>query len=352
MPSLLTIVATATAVALSTGCTSSPSPTADTERRPSATASAPSAQATRVRVLVDTDANNELDDQHALAYVLLNGDTFDVEGITVNATRGGGDIRQQVEEARRVLALCTLEGRIPLHGGANGSFTQIRPHLAEARFDGADAVNFIIERARAAGDARLVLLPIGKLTNVALALAKDPAIAAKVRIVWLGSNYPEPGEYNQENDLEAVRYVLSVDVPFEIATVRYGKGTGTDAVRVTREEIGARMPGRGPRATTPVTGRHGQAFRTFGDYSVNLFEHIELDGTPPSRALYDMAAAAILKNPAWARAQEQPAPALVGERWEERPNNPRRITVWTHFDREAIVADFHETLAQPVLAAP
>ena len=49
--------------------------------------------ATRIPVIVDTDANNELDDQHALAYVLLNGDTFDVEGVTVNATRGGGDIR-------------------------------------------------------------------------------------------------------------------------------------------------------------------------------------------------------------------------------------------------------------------
>ena len=72
--------------------------------------------------------------------------------------------------------------------------------------------------------------------------------------MWLGSNYPDKGEYNQENDLDAVRYVLSVDVPFEIATVRYGKGTGTDAVRVTRDEIGKRMPGKGPRAASPVTG--------------------------------------------------------------------------------------------------
>src|SRR4029453_2741022 len=43
--------------------------------------------APRLRGLVDTDANNELDDQHALAYLLFNGRSFDVEGITVNATR-------------------------------------------------------------------------------------------------------------------------------------------------------------------------------------------------------------------------------------------------------------------------
>jgi hypothetical protein len=40
----------------------------------------------RIRVILDTDANNELDDQHAIAYLLFNGDYFDVEGITVNKT--------------------------------------------------------------------------------------------------------------------------------------------------------------------------------------------------------------------------------------------------------------------------
>ena len=73
-------------------------------------------------------------------------------------------------------------------------------------------------------------------------------------------------------------------------------------------------------------GRHGEAFRTFGDYSVNLFAHIEFDRTPPSRALYDVGAAAILKNPAWAT-RGQRAPALVGKHWEDRANNPRKIVI-------------------------
>jgi hypothetical protein len=133
--------------------------------------------------------------------------------------------------------------------------------------------------------------------------------------------------------------------------VRYGTGTGTDAVRVTRGEIGTRMPGKGPRTTSPVTGRHGGTFTTFGDYSVSLFEHIELDGNPPSRALFDMAAAAILKNPKWARREEIPAPALVGEHYVPSTTNPRRIVVWTHFDREAILADFFATMDRPVLVS-
>ena len=307
----------------------------------------------RPRVLIDADANNELDDQHALAYVLLNGDDFDLVGITVNATKGGGDIRGHYEEARRVIALCAQDGKVPLKAGANGSFAQIRPKVTQPNYDGKLAVDFIIQQAHASPAGQpLVLVPIGKLTNVALALAKDPTIAAKVRIVWLGSNYPEPGEYNQDNDPESLRFVLAQDVPFEMVTVRYGKPSGTDAIRVTPDEVKAKFAGRGPKVGAPVTGRHGKAFQTFGDYALNLFEHIEMNGNPPSRALYDLAAAAIVKTPAWAKARVHPAPALVGKKWEERPNNPRRITIWEDFNRAAIIGDFEETLAKPVLGRP
>ena len=312
---------------------------------------AASAQAPALtRVLLDTDANNELDDQHAIAYLLFSGDAFDVEGITVNRTRGGGDVERQAEEAERIVTLAGLRRVFPVIRGANGSFAEIAPHVREKRFDGSAAVDEIIRQAKASGTQRLVLLPVGKLTNVALALHKDPSIASKVRIVWLGSNYPEPGEYNQENDEGALQYILDTDVPFEIALVRYGTPSGTDHVRVTREEIHERMPGKGPRIRAPITGRHGGKFATFGDYSVNLFDHIELSGTPPSRALYDMAAVAIVKNPAWAHSVRIPAPRLVAGKWVERPDNRRTIVLWERFDRDAILADFYATMDRPVLA--
>ncbi|MDB4892157.1 MAG: Inosine/uridine-preferring nucleoside hydrolase [Gemmatimonadetes bacterium] len=309
-----------------------------------------SGQRGRTRVLLDTDANNEVDDQHAIAYMLFNGNAFDVVGITVNRTRGGGNVEQQAKEAERVVKLAGLERRFTVTRGANGSFNEIVRHIGETAFDGSAAVDLIIRRAHEPSALRLVLLPIGKLTNIALALKKDPSIASKVRIVWLGSNYPEPGEYNQENDEPALSYILDVDVPFEIALVRYGTSSGTAAVRVTREEIRAKMAGKGPRVAGPVTGRNGGRFTTFGDYSIDLFEHINLDGNPPSRALFDMAAVAIVKNPAWAHAALIPAPKLVSGKWVERPNNTRRITLWENFDREAILKDFFASMDRPVLA--
>jgi hypothetical protein len=136
-----------------------------------------------------------------------------------------------------------------------------------------------------------------------------------------------------------------------MVTVRYGKPSGTDAIRVTRADVASRFAGRGPRVQPAVQGRDGGAFTTFGDYSVDLFARITLDGNPPSRALYDLAALAILKNPRWATARTHPAPALVGSRWEERPTNPRRITVWEHFGRDAIVGDLQATLERRTSAA-
>jgi purine nucleosidase len=307
-------------------------------------------QAERIRVILDTDANNELDDQHAIAYLLFSGEVFDVEGITVNRTFNGGEVEKHFAEAERVVRLCSLHPDVPIFRGADGNFEEIKGQLNNPAFDGADAVNFIIEQAHATTGERLVLLPVGKLTNIALALEKDPSIGEKVRIVWLGSNYPDPGEYNQDNDEASMNFILDFDVPFEIVTVRYGKPSGTDAVRASLEEIRARMPGLGPRVDEPVVGRHGQAVTTFGDYSVNLFEHIDLHGDPPSRALFDMAAVAIVKNPDWAEAKTIPAPILVDKKWQERPSNQRTVVIWENFDQKAIMADFYRTMehAEPV----
>ena len=298
----------------------------------------------RIRLILDTDANNEIDDQHAIAYTLFNRDVFDVEGITVNATWGGGPVQNHYDEAERIVTLCGLEDVIDVYLGADGDFEDIRPNLDEPDFDGHEAVDFIIERAMADDDRELVLLPIGKLTNIALALEKEPAIADNVRIVWLGSNYPSTGEYNKENDRGAAQYLMDADVHFEIATVRYGEPSGTDAVRATLEDIREIMPGMGPNIDDPITGRHGGEHTTWGDYSVSLFENYPMDGDPPGRPLFDMAAVAIVKNPDWAESTTMPAPALEDlddGGWEERPDNPREIILWEHFDRDAIMADFY-----------
>ncbi|MEP3208004.1 MAG: nucleoside hydrolase [Maribacter sp.] len=306
----------------------------------------------KIKLIFDTDANNELDDQHALAYLLLNGNTFDVRGITVNATINGKGIQGHYDEAERVMQLCNLKDSIPLLKGAEGNFATIAQNFDANSYDGQEGVDFILEQTK---KDTVIIVAVGKLTNIALALKKDPSFANRTKIVWLGSNYPAPGEYNQDNDTIAMNYVLNSKVPFEMVTVRYGEPSGTDAVAVTQDEINKKMPGLGPKAAAPITGRHGGTFETFGDYSVNLFTHIFdeahiAQNENSSRPLFDMVALAILKNSSWAETKSIPAPIFINNTWVERPKNNRQMLIWENFEKEAILNDFYKTIEFPVLA--
>ena len=296
------------------------------------------------KVIFDTDANNELDDQHALAYLLFNGDDFEVDAVTVNATYNGGDLEAHYQEAARVLQLCNLDSKIPLLNGSNASFEEINKNWDPKQFDGMEAVDHMLSVTR---NDSISIIAVGKLTNIALALQKDPDFARRTRIIWLGSNYPEPGEYNQDNDTIAMNYVLNSNIPFEMVTVRYGKPSGTDAVNVTQDEINSKMPGLGVKSSRTVTGRHGGQFDNFGDYSVSLFKYIDYHSDPPSRALFDMVAVAILKDPSWGRVRDIPAPVLIDNQWVDRPDNRRQIRIWEYFDKEALLDDFFEVMQDP-----
>ncbi len=300
--------------------------------------------APRIPVILDTDANNELDDQHAIAYLVQNQEVFDIRGITVNATWNGGPAEEHFREAMRILTLFNEQEAIEVKKGANASFAETRGQLDEPGFDGEEAVDFIISEARKYNDQELVLLPIGKLTNIALALEKAPEIAGNVRIVWLGSNYPQPGEYNLDNDVSALQYLLNTGVHFEIVTVSYGRPTGTAAVKVSIMEVDSVMPGMGPEIEGSITGRHGGEFNNFGDYAVNLFHHIKLEGEPPSRSLYDLGAVAVVKNPGWASTRVVRGPVYDSTGWTADPSTDREIIVWENFERDSIVEDLYKSL--------
>ncbi len=298
---------------------------------------------TRTPVIFDTDANNELDDQHAMAYLFYNQDTFDVLGVTVNTTMGGGNIDSQYAEAERIMKLCAID-TIPLIKGADKSFKEILPTIDSAKFDGSDAVAFITKAAHENTTGKLIVIAVGKLTTVALALEKDPSLAEKIRLVWLGSNYPDRGEYNLESDSVPMNYILNTNIEFEMVTVRYGKLTGTAAVTLSKTDANKKLPGLGPTISTPITGRHGGEFNNLGNYFVNLFEHIHYDSKEQTRALFDMAAVAIVKNPSWAESKTIPAPILIKDKWVDRPGNPRTIKIWENFNKDAIMGDFFNSL--------
>ena len=293
----------------------------------------------RIPILVDSDANNELDDQHAIAYAAFNSDVFELVGVTVNNTPLGDGIQGQYDEAKRVLELCSAFETIPLFKGADQNYEDIHPNIGDEDFDGKDAVDFIVQEARRDRGEALVLIPIGKLTNIALAIDRAPDIESRIRVVWLGSNYPEEGEYNLVADIPAVNRILESSVAFEMVTVRYVQTTGSTAVAVESEFVKQTMPGLGPKVA-PIIGRHGGEFTCFGDYSISLFEHMDF----PKRPLFDVVAVAVVKNPGWGERRDLPAPILDEKSWIERPTNQRQISIWENFDKDGILDDFFDSM--------
>lgn len=295
--------------------------------------------------ILDTDANNEVDDQFAIAYLLLS-DAFTTPGVTVNRTSLGGPIEDHVAEAERVIELVGRSDDVPVFAGATGTFDDIVGRIDQPDYDGRAAVDFIVDTVRAQDGEEVLLLPIGKLTNIALAVASAPDILDDIRILWLGSNYPssEFSEYNQDNDPEALQFLLDAEVAFEIAVVRIAEPSGTAAVTVTPAEVATNLTGEGPTADPPVAAEDGTLYTTFGDYGVSLFDSVELFGDPPSRSLFDVAAVAVALDPGMADAVVVPAPAFVDGAWVERPDNERRIAIWENFDRDGIVDDLFGTI--------
>jgi len=297
----------------------------------------------KINIIIDTDANNELDDQQALAKAFANQDFFQILGVTVNSTRVGNGIEGHYAEAVRIAKLMQVEEDIPILKGAENTFEEIYPEIESADYDGKEAVDFILQESRKPGKEKIKIVALGKLTNVALALAVDPSLKDRAKLIWLGTNYPDPGEYNLENDTSCLNFVLHSGIETDIVLVAYGRKDGTDAVKVPIAEVKEKIPGLGPVISDSIEGRNGGYFNNFGDYALNLWENIELFGPDKSRSLFDLAALVILKKPDYAEKKSIKTPYWKSGGWvtPDTTNSYSKLVI--NFEADSILNEFYSS---------
>ena len=185
------------------------------------------------RIIIDTDPGQD----DALAILLaLGSPEVDVVAITTVA----GNVPQPLvtDNAR---ALLELVGRteIPVYRGCERPL--VRPLMTaeyvhgptgvdgavlpepEVAVEPGHAVDLIVEACLDAGDDGITLCPMGPLTNIGMAIAKEPAIAGLVdEIVWMGGAFDEAGnttplaEFNAYVDPHAAHIVFSSGAPLTI----------------------------------------------------------------------------------------------------------------------------------------
>ena len=166
----------------------------------------------KIPVILSTDVGNEIDDQWAVAYLLVNPE-FDVLGIV---SAHAPCVSPPAAHTTYLVLLDEVENRLKMHTHPP-LFEGSSLTLENANTPQPNAgVDFIIQSSkRFSKDNRLSVLTIGAATDVASAILTDPSIVDRIRVVAMGfNNWPDGGdEFNVLNDVKAWQVILASDVP-------------------------------------------------------------------------------------------------------------------------------------------
>jgi pyrimidine-specific ribonucleoside hydrolase len=181
----------------------------------------------RIPVIIDCDPGHD----DAVALMLAFGcGKLDVRGVTTVA--GNGTCPNTYKNALRVLTVIGKTAEVakgadgpilrPLVTAPNvhGSSGMDGPEAVEPTLKGSSRSAFeLLTETLKASKEKIILIPVGPLTNIAIALLACPEIKGKIeRIVLMGgaareSNWTPAAEFNIVVDPEAARIVFESGIP-------------------------------------------------------------------------------------------------------------------------------------------
>ena len=210
----------------------------------------------RKRVIIDTDTAT--DDAVALL-MAMNASNLSIEAITI--AMGNVDFDQQVKNALYTVEMAGQSGKIPVYKGS--AFPIMRqPHRAATYVHGNDgmgdsffpnpkqqpeqehAIDAIIRLVNKY-PGELTIIALGSLTNIALAILRDPSVISKLKAIYfMGGFYkfygfatPAAG-YNAWIDPEAAKIVFQSGMPITTIgtdiSVNYSVFTDADYDKVAK----------------------------------------------------------------------------------------------------------------------
>lgn len=279
----------------------------------------------KINVILDTDTYNECDDQFALSYLIKSQDKFNIEAITVapysHNTRNVSVPEGQELSYKEILKICKWLDFDTSNKVFKGSMDYIQNGYNENN----DAVNKIIENALK--NDKTYILGIGAITNIALAIKKEPKIIGKIEIIWLGGNevgYKDNLEYNFRQDVEAVKIVLESQVKLTILPCK-------DIVSNLRIDINTLKENLGNKSE-------------LCDYLIERFYNDGYHGIQESRVIWDISVIAYMINKNWFETKEISSPNIRENTSYEMTENKHNVTFVTKLNRDKIYEDLFNKL--------
>lgn len=224
-------------------------------------------------LIIDTDPG--VDDGVALTMALRTPGVH-VEALTV--VQGNAGLEHNVRNARLVVETCAAD--VPVYAGARAPLLPRASHARPTwihghdgfgdldlrpRRDAADpgfAADRVVEIVMARPGA-ITLVTLGPLTNIALALAREPELAQATRELVMmggaahaGGNVTPVAEFNIHADPEAARAVFAAG--FRLTMIGYELCRGP--ARLTHEDVAA-IAMAGTPAATLVSSLLGHSLR-------------------------------------------------------------------------------------------
>lgn len=275
----------------------------------------------KLKVVLDTDAYNEVDDQFAIAYMLLASHRFDVQAIyaapflnsRVKTAREG--MEASYDEILEILKLMDIDHEGFVFKGSEKFLGKLSEPLQSA------AADDLIERALESKET-LYVVAIGACTNVVSAILKEPDIIDKIVVVWLGGhalNQKSTDEFNLRQDLMASQYLFECGVPLIQVPCNGVTSHMYVSVEALKKDIGGTS-----KLADLLVGR-------VEDYRANHFGY--------EKQLWDVGAVGYLMNPSWMTTEFVTSPRISSDlKWRLEGNSHIILTgLW--INRNAIIYD-------------
>ncbi len=280
----------------------------------------------KVNVILDTDIYNECDDQFALSYLLKSQNKFNIEAITVAPYHHDNNI--SIEEGidksyNEIIKICNWLD----FDWNNKVFKGSIDYLVNDYNEKNEAVNKIIEIANK--NDKTYILAIGAITNIALAINREPKIVDKIEIVWLGGNSfltKDNKEFNFRQDIQAVRTVFESKVKLTIIPC---KNVASNLI-TSIYELEHFLKGRSELC----------------NYLCQRFYNDGVHGIQERRVIWDISVIAYMINKEWFDTEEVSCPNINYDTSYELTTNNHKITVVNYLNVDKIYKDLFEKLGE------
>ena len=286
----------------------------------------PIAQTEKINVILDTDIFNECDDQFALSYLIKSQDRFNIEAITIAPYQHDNELsidEGQEKSYHEVLKICSWLNFNTENKVFKGSTGYIQDGYNETN----EAVDKIIEIAMK--NEKTYLMAIGAITNVAMAITKEPKIIDRVEVIWLGGHSAlskDNDEFNFRQDVQAVRKVFESKVKL---TVIPAKNVASN-LRTSIYELEHFLKGKNELC----------------DYLCQRFYNDGTHGIQERRVIWDISAIAYLINKNWFETSQVNCPNINEDGTYKLNTNNHLITMVDFLNCDMIFRDMFKKLGE------